>query len=246
MRMRQLEVNGGQVLERPHWRLALPPTSKGYANAQIDDYGFEGASRGQYPWKPGTTLNLRARFSSEKQLRGTAGFGFWNAPFGDPTIGRLALPQAAWFFFASEPNDLPFPLNGPGRGWFAATIDASGMTAMALIPFAPFVLLLNQLPSLRRRIWPAVRKGLKISYAPISQSMNEWHTYGLAWMPSGCSFQVDEATVLQTPCSPSGPLGFVCWVDNQYLIATKRGRVGWGTIRTRSKQSLEVDNLTLS
>ena len=102
--------------------------------------------RGQYPWSPGTRLRLRARFSHPPdQLIGTAGFGFWNAPFGDPTVRRPALPQACWFFFASAPTDLPLAPAGPGRGWFAATMDATGGSALALIPLAPALLLLNQI-----------------------------------------------------------------------------------------------------
>lgn len=247
MRLRRLELNGGQVRADPFWSLILPPTPKGYADAQIDDYGLASNGRGQYSWSPGTLLRLRARFSHPaEQLIGTAGFGFWNAPFGDPTVRRPALPQACWFFFASAPSDLPLAAAGPGRGWFAATIDAARSPALALIPLAPALLLLNQIAPLRRRIWPAIRRRLLISYAPVPASLQAWHEYTLSWTAAGCSFAVDGAPLLQTPYSPAGPLGFVCWLDNQYMVATATGRLRWGTLPTTSEQRLEVDGLNIT
>ncbi len=98
---RRLEINGGYVegSRVEDYRLVLPPVAKGYADAQIDDYG--GLKRGDYHWLPGTRMILEAKFShSESELIGTAGFGFWNAPYGDPTVPWPTLPQAAWFFLA--------------------------------------------------------------------------------------------------------------------------------------------------
>jgi len=247
MRLRRLDINGGQVLEEPNWRLILPPTPNGYANAQIDDYGLDGIGRPDYPWLPGTRLQLRARFSHPAgQLIGTAGFGFWNAPFADPNVRWPALPQAVWFFFASTPTDLPLAHAGPGRGWFASTVDATSGSALAMIPLAPAALLLNQFDGLRRRIWPGIQRRLKISYAPVSDRMQDWHHYTISWMPDGCSFLIDGESVLNTAYSPKGPLGFVCWVDNQYLIATNRGRLAWGTLPTMAVQTLEVDGLEVT
>jgi hypothetical protein len=245
MALRHLELNGGQVIAREVTRLFLPPTDQGYADAQIDDYG-SAKGRGLYPWQPGTQLSLRARFSHGRyRLIGTAGFGFWNAPFGDPTVSRPALPQAAWFFFASLPSDLPFPTHGPGRGWFAATIDTGTAGALLTAPLAPAVLLLNQSRKLKDRIWPWVRRRLQISFAAIETPMTRWIEYKLHWNPGGCTFTVDGEIILQTSCSPHGPLGFVCWIDNQYMVATPNGRFRWGTLRTENTQFLEIADLKL-
>jgi hypothetical protein len=227
MHLRQLELNGGRVIEKPWWRLCLPPTAEGYADAQIDDYGLYLSGRRHYPWLPGTRLQLRARFSHPAdQLLGTAGFGFWNSAFADPSVRRPALPQATWFFFASQPTDLPLAPAGPGRGWFASTLDATSAAALALIPLAPAVLLLNQSGALRRKIWPGVRRRLKISYALLTHTMQDWHAYTLHWMPDGCSFLVDGSPVLTTPYSPKGPWPFALGhvVDN--------GRTGAGSRRS--------------
>ena len=138
-----LELNGGLVTFGTTTTCWLPPVPAGYADAQFDDYAGDGSGlwgwgHGRFRWHPGLTLSLRARFSHEAdRLVGTAGFGFWNSPFGDPSVPRPALPQATWFFFASEPSNLPLPLEGPGRGWFAATVDAGQRTAVSLIPLRP-------------------------------------------------------------------------------------------------------------
>ncbi|MCP4423191.1 MAG: hypothetical protein GY803_01730 [Chloroflexi bacterium] len=247
---RRLEINGGLVSAEPHWRLQLPPVANGYADAQIDDYGPQTGrrrSRRRYPWRPGAAMRLRARFSHRAgELLGTAGFGFWNAPFGDPTVPSPALPQATWFFYASEPSDLPLAADGPGRGWFASTLDATTPRAWALIPAAPLALLLNQSIRLRQRFWPFLRRQLGISFAPIPAAMTDWHEYELRWLADGCAFLVDGEPVLQTPFSPRGPLGFVCWLDNQTMVLTVNGRFRWNILPIPTIQWLEVVDLTIA
>ncbi len=252
--MRRLEIGGGQVLESASppfvFRLQIPPTTQGYTDAQVDDYGLPGVRRrGDYPWRVlqrGVSLRVVARFShGEGDLLGTAGFGFWNAPFGDPTVRGVARPSACWFFYGSAPNNLPLAAEGPGRGWFAATLDASRPSAIPLIPLVPFVLLANRVGRIRRRLWPWVQRRLGISHVSIATNMTEWHEYRLAWRRNGCVFQVDGRTLLHTPHSPRGPLGFVCWIDNQYMVATADGRFRWGTLATPEWQWLELRELSV-
>lgn len=244
-RLVRLEQGGGRVAVDGTIRMALPVGVSHYANAQLDDYAAA-PSRSNYPWRPGTILSLRARFSHEPgDLVGTAGFGFWNAPFGDPSTRWPALPQATWFFFAAAPTDLPLAPDGPGRGWFASTIDATRPGALALAPLAPAVLLLNQSPTIRKRLWPGIRQRLGMSFAPVPTSLTPWRDYRLEWRPDGCRFLVDGEPVVATPHSPQGPLGFVCWIDNQYLVATPRGRFAWGTRPPGVAQWLEVADLSI-
>lgn len=241
---RRLEINGGTVADGWPKRLTLIPGSPGYADAQMDDYG--GSKRRDYAWQPGTTMRLRARFSHpDGKLLGTAGFGFWNAPFGDPTVPWPTLPQATWFFYGSKPTDLPLPLEGSGRGWFVSTIDAKSAGALALVPFAPFVLLLNNIPSIRTNIWPAVRRILRIGYHQLNLNMTNWHSYRLDWELGECHFWVDDKLIYHAEFSPSGPLGFVCWLDNQFLVATPAGRFRWGTLPMSNEQWLEIDLLEI-
>ena len=225
------------------YRFRLPPTDAGYADAQIDDYGQPG---GRFEWRASTTLRLRARFSHDAgSLRGTAGFGFWNAPYGDPTRRWPALPRAAWFFYGSDPNDLPFGPSSPGRGWFAATIDAGTPEALALIPLTPAVLAFNQVAAVQRRIWLAVRRRLGIHAAAIDADMTQFHDYHIDWWADGVNFAVDGRTILNATPGPHGPLGFVCWIDNQFLILTPRGRFRAGVLPTMREQWLEVADLRL-
>jgi hypothetical protein len=246
--VRIVEINGGTVKSAEgaeSWRLSLPATSRGYADAQIDDYG--GRRRSRYRWRRGTRLGVEARFSHDDgALAGTAGFGFWNAPFGPGTGPLPTLPQAVWFFFGSPRNDLPFaPAGERGNGWFASTIDAGTVRAMAWAPLGLPVLLANQLLPLRQRLWPAVQRSLAISFRRLPVVMNDWHRYELEWRAGGCSFHIDGEVVLQTSHSPRGPLGFVAWIDNQYLVARPTGRFCWGTEKTSETQILELRKLQL-
>jgi hypothetical protein len=243
--LRRLEINGGRITAVSPLRLTLPIIASGYADAQIDDYG-NGRSRRHYSWRPGLEMSLQARFShNADQLMGTAGFGFWNAPFGDPTIPLPAFPQATWFFYASPPSNLPLAPHSPGQGWFASTLDATTWKAWSMAPLAPIVLLLNQIQTLRRFIWPKVQQGLGISFMPITTDIRQWHEYKLSWQPHGCTFYVDSDCVLQTTHSPRGPLGFVCWLDNQYMVATSNGRFRAGTLPISTRQWLEIDHLRI-
>lgn len=240
---RVLEIKGGRVEVGDSTLFRLPPTGAGYADAQIDDYGQPG---GRFEWLEGATLHLRARFSHDTGvLRGTAGFGFWNAPYGDPTRRWPALPRAAWFFYGSDPNDLPFGPSSPGRGWFAATIDAGTPEALALIPLAPAVLAFNQLAAVQRHLWPTVRQRLGIHAAAIDADMTQFHDYHIDWRADGVNFTVDGRTILNATTGPRGPLGFVCWIDNQFLVMTPRGRFRAGVLPTTREQWLEVAGLRL-
>jgi hypothetical protein len=95
-----------------HYRLSIPSGfADSYRLAQLDDYTK--IPRGRFPHRTPLSLSLLARSSSDS-IAGTWGFGLWNDPFG-LSLGfggnpfRLpALPNAAWFFGASEENYLSF------------------------------------------------------------------------------------------------------------------------------------------
>ncbi|RPJ57116.1 MAG: hypothetical protein EHM12_09525 [Dehalococcoidia bacterium] len=68
-----------------------------YTDAQIDDY--EGLPRRHFLWRPPLQMTVHARFSHPAgELRGTAGFGFWNDPFMMTGSRWPALPRVIWFF----------------------------------------------------------------------------------------------------------------------------------------------------
>jgi hypothetical protein len=70
--------------------------------------------------------------------------------------------------------------------------------------------------------------------------MTDWHRYELCWQATGSTFLVDGQTVFRTPHAPRGPLGFVTWLDNQYMVVGINGRLRWGTIATTETQWLEL------
>jgi hypothetical protein len=217
--------------------------ASGYSNSQLDDYHINGVMR----WRPPVRVNVRARFSHpSSELRGTAGFGFWNDPFGmtrqNEKLPKLRMPQTVWFFFASRPSDMPLAQGVPGFGWKAATLDASRPLAMLLLPFAPLGILAFRWGWLCRKLWPLAQRILKVDEMLLPIDIDSWHEYGFSWDEQGVRFEIDGKTVLTTRHSPRGWLGFVAWIDNQYMVATPQGRVQHGILLTE-EQWLEIASL---
>ncbi len=231
------EIGDGTVRAHQNvYQLQLPTIAQGYANAQIDNYA--GKSRRVYPCRPTIHLSLYAKFS-HAEINGTAGFGFWNAPYGDPTLRTPTFPNALWFFYASSPNDLPFLLGQ--TGWFAATIAVNWWQTF-LAPLA----LLNWLPNVQPHLWPRLTRLLGIRVARVPVDLAQWQRYEINWLPQRTIFRVNSATLLNTTISPKIPLGFVAWIDNQYLIATPRGRFGSGVLEIKLPQQLYIRALQIS
>jgi hypothetical protein len=224
-------------------------SSDGYSNAQIDDY--QGLPRRCFVWHPPLKLMVRARFSAPAdQLQGTAGFGFWNDPFLMTEKRLPTLPRAAWFFYASSASNMKLDLDTPGYGWKAATLDAMNSAALAWAPFAPLAIPLMNIRPIYRTLWPSIQRTLKVREAAISVDMTRWHTYVLEWGPARARFGlateegIPASPILDAP-SPRGPLGFVMWLDNQYLVATPWGRLRWGLLSAPGRQWMEVAAISI-
>lgn len=238
----QFLVGGGSVSATgPGVRLTVGPCTTGsYTDAQLDDYHADGAMR----WGPPLRLAVRARFShGADELRGTAGFGFWNDPLG--MTGRLRLPQAAWFFFGGPATNMPLKQGVQGNGWKAATLDANRALLAALLPGAPVAALLMRSAWWYRRLWPLAERLLGANEELLRVGMDNWHDYALEWRPEGVRFAVDGATVLATRRAPRGPLGLVAWIDNQFMVATPQGRFRQGAEQT-GEQWLDVAALEVT
>jgi hypothetical protein len=223
-------------------------TADQYTNAQIDDYGrrVQSLARRGFPWCPPLKVTVRARLSHpERELRGTAGFGFWNDPFLMSGRGIPTLPRAIWFFYGSPPSDMKLALEAPGYGWKAATIDALRPVALLLAPLALPAALLMNVRALYRVLWPPIQRALNVQETRLNTTMTDWHTYVIAWGERESSFSVDGEAVLENAPSPRGPLGFVMWLDNQYMVVKPWGRFGWGLLEAPGRQWLEVDRLAI-
>ncbi|MCB0188171.1 MAG: family 16 glycosylhydrolase [Caldilineaceae bacterium] len=196
-----------------------PTTASAYTNAQLDDYHT--LRRSDFLHRPPLTLSLRARFShNAEQLRGTAGFGFWNDPFGMTGARRLTLPRALWFFFSSSPSNMALAFNVPGPGWKAATIDAWRWSFLLLAPTAPVAMPLMKIPALYRHLWPIGQRAIGVHETLLALDMTAWHRYAIEWTQHSVRFFVDDCLILHADQSPRGPLGLVIWKDNQAMSLT--------------------------
>lgn len=243
-----LEIGAGRVEQRAGVAyLAIEnATASRYSDAQIYDY--KGRSRRDFICRPPLRMTVRAWAShSADELKGTAGFGFWNQPvMPGQVIPRL--PCAVWFFFGSPPSEMALARGIPGHGWKAATIDASRLPFLLLAPAAPLGFLAMHLPALYRLLWPVGQWAVGVSEAMINPDvadLHEPHTYRLDWLPNTARFYVDDRLILQTPYAPRGPLGFVAWLDNQYAVVTPQGRLGLGLIDVPDREWLALDSIVI-
>ncbi len=218
-------------------------SAEAYSNAQIDDY--RGLPRRLFAWRPPLKLTVRARFSAPaERLKGTAGFGFWNDPFLMSGVRIPTLPRAIWYFFSSSPSNMKLDFQTPGHGWKAATLDALRPAAALWAAVAPLAVPLMNLRPVYRMLWPSIQQSLRVRESTIAADMTQWHTYILEWGVEKSHFSLSTSPrsepLLVAP-SPRGPLGFVMWMDNQYLVVTPWGQFRWGLLDAKEGQSMEVD-----
>jgi len=177
---------------------------------------------------------MRARVS-EAQLPGTWGFGLWNDPSTVSlglagTARRIpALPQAAWFFYASPPNHLALHDTHPAQGFLAATFASRRIPALMLAAGLPILPLLAWSPSARllRRM---ARHFIAEDARRLDIDPTQWHTYRLEWHADVANFAVDGNLCFTTTVAPRGPLGLVLWIDNQYAAFPPDGRLRFGAL----------------
>jgi hypothetical protein len=213
--------------------------SSSYRFAQIDDYF--GLPRRKFPHHS-LTLSLRARTSS-LSLPGTWGFGVWNDPFG-MSLGfganrfRLpTLPNAAWFFGASQENHLSFS-DKPAQGFLAQSFRSPKFHA-SLIPAG---LVLPFSPKTTRRM---LSKVIAEESSALGVDVTQWHSYKLEWSEKRVVWYVDEAEVFESPLGPNPPLGLVIWIDNQFAAFTPAGKISFGVL-DGDEEWLEIEDLVMS
>ena len=236
------------------WRLCITAGPAGiYRLAQLDDYS--GLSRRSFPWQAGFHVSLEAR-ASHPNLPGTWGFGVWNDPFSMGLLNRAgegrktallrlpALPDSAWFFYASPPSYLSLRDDLPAQGWLAATFRASNVPTAFLAPaILGFPLLL--FPPVVRIIRRAMRNLVTQDAALLVLDPSEWHRYDLTWEREIVVFQVDGQDVLNTSVVPKSRLGLVIWLDNQYMAVSPDGRIGYGMLPNPEPAWIEVRKIEL-
>lgn len=243
--------HGGEILptEQERFRLTLPANSIEYSLAQLDDY--RGSSRRSFLWTPPAKFEISARASTINPT-GTLGFGFWNDPFtfslGQKGAARSlpAPPQACWFFYGSEENDLPLARPTPGNGWKAATLRSPKIPTLLLAPLAGAAIGLSLIPMMRSWIIQSALNVVDAEEAILDVPLSEWHTYSLNWEKETARFFVDGELVLDSNFPPTGPLGFVLWIDNQFAVASPSKGFDFGISPTSDEEWLEIKFMTLS
>lgn len=244
-------ANGGEVLETApaRWLYRIPAGPAGvYRWAQRDDHLDR--SRANFPVRPPVSLSLRARVSAS-DLPGTWGFGLWNDPFSmsfgiSGATRRLpALPNAAWFFFASPHNYLSFRDDTPANGFLAATFRSPRLPGVLMALGAPALALLLTHPSARllRRL---ARVFIRESASSVSVPVTDWNSYRLEWLPDRARFFVNETMIHETDIAPAGPLGLVIWIDNQFAAFRPDGRWKFGTLENFTPAWMEVDAVEIT
>jgi hypothetical protein len=222
------------------WRLGIQKgDSSGYRNAQLDDYSLLPRHRFQHQ---SLSLRLRAKTSSISAA-GTWGFGLWNDPFG-LSLGfggspfRLpALPNAVWFFYASQKNYLSFTDDKPAQGFLAQTFRSP--------KFHPLLILAGLvLPFSRKITRKFLSKVIDEDSIAVSVDFTQWHRYRLEWSPNRVLFFLDDVLVFESPVSPNPPLGVIIWIDNQYAAFSPEGKIAFGVLEGE-EECLEIVELEI-
>ncbi len=237
---------GGQIkpIGENSWRLEIPAGEKsGYRLAQVEDY--TSLRRHEFPWKCPSSLSLQAR-ASHQEIPGTWGFGLWNDPFaislgfGGASRALPALPNAAWFFFASPPNYLSFRDDIPAQGALTATFRSPEIPALLLAP-AGLALPLAFLPPGARLLRGLARQIIQQDAGSLPLDPTQWHNYYLEWQKDKLIFEVDGRAVFKTAVVPKSPLGLVIWVDNQYAALPPDGRFAYGNLANQEPAWIEFE-----
>lgn len=249
--LKPLHTANAHIEAIPHgWNLRLSASQESkYQLAQLDNYHQLVRRDFGHQWP--LTFALRAR-ASHKDLPGTWGFGLWNDPFG-LSLGfggrawRLpALPNAAWFFFASPQNHLALRTELPGSGQLAAVFRSPRIPSLLLAPAALALPMLALRPASR---WLRKQTARLVAQDAVSLGLDLdptiWHDYTLNWQSDFVEFTIDERVVLRTSISPRGPLGLVLWIDNQFAAWRPDGGIGYGVLPTQDSW-LEIQDLRLN
>lgn len=230
------------------WHLEIPAnTRRGYRLAQLDDH--KSLPRRDFPWRPPLKLSLQARVSAQ-ELPGTWGFGLWNDPFSILfAYNRLALrfpalPDAAWFFYASPQNYLSFRDDLPASGFLASTFS-SKKVATAKLALASPILALTLIPNTSQLVRKLLRGAVRQDASLIHTKVTDWHDYSMEWDDGKVRFSLDGVAILITNIAPSGPLSLVIWVDNQYAALPASGRLRYGTLPNPEPAWLEIREFSM-
>jgi hypothetical protein len=167
--------------------------------------------------------------------------GFGGNPFRLPT-----LPNAVWFFGASEESYLSFreserddlaPINA-GNGFLVQTFRSPR--------FHPLLILAGlALPFSRKTTRRILGMIINEDGICLNVDVTQWHGYRLEWHKERVLFEVDDVPLFESQVSPHPPLGLVIWIDNQYAAFTPEGKIRFGILRNPGPAWLEIRELEI-
>jgi hypothetical protein len=237
-----------EQLEPDSWRLTIPSgTGKSYNWVQLDDY--LDLPRSRFLWQKPVRMECRARISNHN-LPGTWGFGFWNDPFNASlgirgTAARMpALPNAAWFFFASPENHLTLSTNSPGQGFLATVFQSPLIPAGLLIP-GYLALPALIIPSAARWLRKTASRVIKDQSYKIEVAVTNWNSYRLEILADRTNFFVNDRLIYSPVIAPVGKLGVVIWIDNQYASFRPDGKIQAGLLENTQPAWMEIKDLKI-
>lgn len=182
----------------------------------------------------------------------------WNDPFG-MSLGfggrpfRVpALPNAVWFFGASEENYLSFkqpsgfdtgekntrPTQPAVNGFLAQSFRSPRFHLLLVL--AGLALPFSQ--KITRRLMSRVIDEDGVS---LSVDVTQWHRYKFEWRKKRVLFEVDDVQVFESAVSPNPPLGLVIWIDNQFAAFTPEGKIAMGVLENPEPAWLEVKDIAV-
>ena len=126
------------------------------------------------------------------------------------------------------------------------SLNSPSVPAALLLPAALGALALAQIPGPRRWVMTRALRAAQAKETRLDASLDEWHEYGLRWMPRMAEVQVDGRQALTVEDPPRSPLGLVIWIDNQYAIASPENGFRFGIVPTAQEQWLEIEGLSLA
>jgi hypothetical protein len=160
-----------------------------------------------------------------------------------------ALPNAVWFFGASQASYLSFKSEAWSKGAATAGVAANGFLAQTFRSprFHPLLVPAGlALPFSRKATRRMMGKVIGEDGIRLSTDVTQWHRYRLDWTKERVSFQVDDAQVLESLVSPNPPLGLVIWVDNQFAAFTPEGKIGFGVLQNPEPAWIEIRDIDVS
>lgn len=223
-------------------RLAVEDAPEGIlSDAELND--LRGARRRDLPWRPPLRLEVEAVASHPaEQMRGTAGFGFWNDPF-DPAQGTAAAPNAVWFFNTSPPANMPFAPGGAPHGWKAAALNGGTMPDWLAAAGAALL----RTPRLGPLLYRVARNSaVRAAEAVLASRLDERHVYRIDWRADYADFWVDGQRVLRAVAPPVASLGFVAWVDNNCADETGTADLALRRLAVPQRQWLEISRIRIA